>query len=109
MTLLCFFVLFVGFYNFNYYFLMFILKFVLLNLILHFYQINCGFVCFFLFLLLIDKIDTIENVHCFDFFQIHYMIVISANLANLRNSRIATLNAYDDEMANSKLVADTTM
>lgn len=40
---------------------------------------------------------------------IHYMIVISANLANLRNSRIATLNAYDDEMANSKLVADTTM
>lgn len=29
-TLLCFFVLFVGFYNFNYYFLMFILKFVLI-------------------------------------------------------------------------------
>lgn len=43
------------------------------------------------------------------FFKIHYMIVISANLANLRNSRIATLNAYDDDMANSKLVADTTM
>ncbi|XP_062596622.1 neuronal membrane glycoprotein M6-b-like isoform X3 [Saccostrea cucullata] len=40
---------------------------------------------------------------------IHFMIAISANLAHLRNSRIATLNAYDDDMANSKLVADTTM
>jgi hypothetical protein len=37
------------------------------------------------------------------------MIVISANLTHLRNSRVATLNAYDDDMANSKLVADTTM
>lgn len=109
MTLLCFFVLFVGFYNFNYLIFFNVYIEVCFNLILHFYQINCGFVFFFLFLLLIDKIDTIENVHCFDFFQIHYMIVISANLANLRNSRIATLNAYDDEMANSKLVADTTM
>nr|XP_022324980.1 neuronal membrane glycoprotein M6-b-like isoform X4 [Crassostrea virginica] len=40
---------------------------------------------------------------------VHFMIVISANLAYLRNSRIATLNAYDDDGANSKLVADTTM
>ena len=41
--------------------------------------------------------------------KVHFMIVISANLAYLRNSRIATLNAYDEDGANSKLVADTTM
>ncbi|XP_048779239.1 neuronal membrane glycoprotein M6-b-like isoform X3 [Ostrea edulis] len=40
---------------------------------------------------------------------IHFLIVISANLTHLRNSRVATLNAYDDDLANSKLVADTTM
>lgn len=63
------------------------------------------------FYIIIDKIDTIKLYMYIGliFFQIHYMIVISANLANLRNSRIATLNAYDDDMANSKLVADTTM
>lgn len=63
------------------------------------------------FYIIIDKIDTIKLYMyiVLNFFQIHYMIVISANLANLRNSRIATLNAYDDDMANSKLVADTTM
>ncbi|KAK3099638.1 hypothetical protein FSP39_007353 [Pinctada imbricata] len=44
--------------------------------------------------------------------MIHFMLVLSANIKHLRESRFATLHAYDvDDTANSKtpMVADTTM
>lgn len=46
-------------------------------------------------------------------FQIHFMIVISANISHLKDHRLATMNAYSEtteEVRNSKhSVVDTTM
>ena len=44
-------------------------------------------------------------------FQIHFLMVISANITHLKETRFATLNAYEEteEVQNSKHVVDTTM
>jgi len=45
-------------------------------------------------------------------FQIHFLMVISANVTHLRDARFATMNAYEDaEEANhsTKQMNDTTM
>ena len=43
--------------------------------------------------------------------QIHFLMCISANITHLRETRFATLNAYEeaDEAQNSKHIVDTTM